>query len=104
MGQPLITDENGIRWITLDRPEIRNALYAEDLTCITQAVTGSGPSVKAIVLTGSGDRAFSAGMHIGIFADAAAEDGRAIISGVRDCIGEIRRAPVPTVGARLTAQ
>jgi enoyl-CoA hydratase/carnithine racemase len=97
MGQPLITDENGIRWITLDRPEIRNALYAEDLTSITEAVTGIGDSVKAIVLTGSGDRAFSAGMHINTFADAAPDDGRAIISGVRDCNGAIRRAPVPTV-------
>jgi enoyl-CoA hydratase len=97
MGQPLITDENGIRWITLDRPEIRNALYAEDLTRITKAVTGIGESVNAIVLTGSGERAFSAGMHIETFAGAAPEDGRNIISGVRDCIGAIRRAPVPTV-------
>jgi enoyl-CoA hydratase len=97
MGQPLISDEDGIRWITLDRPEIRNALYAEDLSRITQAVTGIGASVKAIVLTGSGERAFSAGMHLGTFTDAAADDGRAIISGVRDCIGVIRRAPVPTV-------
>jgi enoyl-CoA hydratase len=97
MGQPLITDENGIRWITLDRPEVRNALHTEDLICITAAVTGSGDSVKAIVLTGSGERAFSAGMHIDTFASAGPEDGRAIISGVRDCIGAIRRAPVPTV-------
>jgi enoyl-CoA hydratase len=97
MGQPLIADENGIRWITLDRPEIRNALYADDLTSITEAVTGIGDSVKAIVLTGSGDRAFSAGMHISTFADAAPQDGRAIICTVRDCIGAIRRAPVPTV-------
>jgi enoyl-CoA hydratase len=97
MGQPLITDEGGIRWITLDRPEVGNALYAEDLTCITEAVTGIGDSVKAIVLTGSGDRAFSAGMHIDTFSAAAAEDGRAIISGVRGCIGSIRLAPVATV-------
>lgn len=97
MGQPLVTDENGIRWITVDRPEVRNALYAEDLIRITEAVTGIGDSGTAIVLTGSGDRAFSAGMHIDTFAGAAPEDGRAIISGVRDCIGAIRRAPVPTV-------
>jgi len=97
MGQPLIADENGIRWITLDRPEIRNALYAEDLTRITEAVTGIGDSVTAIVLTGSGERAFSAGMHLTTFSGAAPEDGRAIITGVRDCIGAIRRAPVPTV-------
>jgi enoyl-CoA hydratase len=97
MGRPLISDENGIRWITLDRPEIRNALYAEDLARIGDAVTGIGDSVRAIVLTGSGDRAFSAGMHLSTFADASPEDGRAIISGVRDCIAAVRLAPVPTV-------
>jgi enoyl-CoA hydratase len=97
MGLPIISDENGIRWITLDRPEIRNALFAEDLTRITQAVTGIGASVKAIILTGSGERAFSAGMHVETFARAAPEDGRAIISAVRDCLGAIRLAPVPTV-------
>jgi len=97
MGQPIVADENGIRWITMDRPEVRNALYTEDLTRITEAVAGIGDSVKAIVLTGRGERAFSAGMHISTFAVAAPEDGRAIISSVRDCTGAIRRAPVPTV-------
>ncbi len=96
MGQPLITDENGIRWITLDRPEILNALYTDDLARIADAVTGIGASVKAIVLTGSGDRSFSAGMHVSTFADAGPEDGRAIISSVRDCIAAVRLAPVPT--------
>ncbi len=97
MGQPLIADENAVRWITLDRPEIRNALYVEDLTRVTEAVAGIGDSIRAIVLTGSGERAFSSGMHISTFTDAAPGDGRAIISRVRDCVGAIRRAPVPTV-------
>ena len=44
------------RWITLDRPEILNALYTDDLARIADAVTGIGASVRAIVLTGSGDR------------------------------------------------
>jgi enoyl-CoA hydratase len=97
MGQPVISDENGIRWITLDRPEIRNALYVEDLGHIAAAVTGIDDNVRAIVLTGSGDRAFSAGMHMDTFVRALPEDGRAIITSVRDCIGAIRLAPVPTV-------
>jgi enoyl-CoA hydratase len=97
MGQPLVTDENGIRWITLNRPEIRNALYVDDLVYITEAITGIGDKVKAIVLTGSGERAFSAGMHMNTFAGATPEDGRAIVSRVRDCVGAIRLTPVPTV-------
>src|SRR5215467_470907 len=97
MGQPLIADENGVRWITFDRPEIRNALYAEDLARIRQAVTGIGASIKAIVITGRGERAFSAGMHMETFTAAAPEDGRAVISGVRDCVSAVRLAPVPTV-------
>src|SRR5271165_2473201 len=74
MGQPLIADENGVRWITFDRPEIRNALYTEDLARIRQAVTGIGDSIQAIVLTGSGEHAFSAGMHMDTFAGASPED------------------------------
>src|SRR5499427_8973896 len=97
MGQPVVADENGVRWITLDRPEIRNALYAEDLARIRHAVDGIGDSVKAIVLTGSGERAFSAGMHMDTFAGAAPEEGRSVISDVRDCVGAVRLAPVPTV-------
>lgn len=42
MGQPLVADENGVRWITFDRPEVRNALRLEDLARIRQAVTGIG--------------------------------------------------------------
>jgi enoyl-CoA hydratase len=97
MGQPLVTDENGIRWITLNRPEIRNALYVDDLAYITEAITGIGDKVRAIVLTGSGERAFSAGMHTNTFAGVSPEDGRAIVSRVRDCVGAIRLTPVPTV-------
>jgi enoyl-CoA hydratase len=97
VGQPLIADENAVRWITFDRPEVRNALYAEDLARIRQAVTGISDSIKAIVLTGSGELAFSAGMHMDTFTGAAPEDGQAVISGVRDCIGAVRLAPVPTV-------
>lgn len=97
MGLPLVADENGVRWITFDRPEIRNALDAEDLARIRQAVTGIGASIKAIVITGRGELAFSAGMHLETFTGAAPEDGRAVISAVRDCVGAIRLAPVPTV-------
>ncbi|MCK0092976.1 hypothetical protein HCA61_10385 [Rhodococcus sp. HNM0563] len=97
MGQPLITDKDGTRRITLDRPEILNALQVEDLPVITGAVESIGPEIRAIVLTGSGDRSFSAGMHVETFADATPETAHRIISQVRDCVGAIRLAPVPVI-------
>ena len=90
MGLPLIHDDNGIRWITLDRPEIRNALQVEDLDHIADGVRSAGPNVRAIILTGAGDRAFSAGMHLKTFADATPESARNSITRVRDCLGAIR--------------
>ncbi|OBF29342.1 hypothetical protein A5724_25640 [Mycobacterium sp. ACS1612] len=97
MGLPVIHDDNGIRWITIDRPEIRNALLVEDLDHIAEGVRSAGPRVRAIILTGAGDRAFSAGMHVDTFADATPESARNSITRVRDCLGAIRLSPRPTI-------
>jgi enoyl-CoA hydratase len=85
MGLPLIHDDNGIRWITLDRPEIRNALRVEDLDHIADGVRSAGSNVRAIIFTGAGDRAFSAGMHVKTFADATPESARKSIMRVQRC-------------------
>lgn len=97
MALPLIRDDGPVRHITLDRPEQANALRLEDLDAIADAVTGIGPTTRAIVITGAGDRAFAAGMHLDTFRDAAPSDGRAIISRVGACLEAVRRCPVATV-------
>lgn len=97
VGTPIVTDEDGVRLITLNRPEVLNALRSTDLRSITDAVRGVGPGIDAIVLTGTGNRAFCAGMHVDTFADARPGDGRQIITQVAECIGAIRLAPIPTV-------
>ncbi|WP_110206856.1 enoyl-CoA hydratase/isomerase family protein [Nocardioides daejeonensis] len=52
--------------ITLDRPEKRNALNAAMIDGIVHALEAheADPAVRAIVLTGTGDRAFCAGMDL----------------------------------------
>jgi enoyl-CoA hydratase len=94
VGLPLVSDEHGIRTITLDRPEVLNALTLEDLSAIRGAAAGAE---RALVLTGAGERAFSAGMHVDVFADAAPTSGREIIEQVGACVRAIRLAPIPTV-------
>lgn len=60
--------------ITIDRPQVRNALDIESLLGITAALrddASPGSGIRVVVLTGAGDRAFSAGMDLA----AMAKDG-----------------------------
>ncbi|WP_219418848.1 enoyl-CoA hydratase/isomerase family protein [Pseudonocardia nigra] len=97
MGAPIVTDEDHVRWITINRPEIANALRIEDLGLIADAVRGIDDDVRAVVLTGAGDRAFSAGMHLDTFRSATPVTARRLIGRVGDFLRAVRRAPVPTV-------
>ena len=90
-------DEHGVRWITFCRPEKLNALLPGDLAAITSALTGWDTPPRAAVLTGAGERAFSAGMHLDAFADLIPASARALIEQVRDCVGAVRTAPFPTL-------
>lgn len=97
MGLPRVVDAGGVRTITLDRPEVRNALTLDDLDVVAAAVTRPPPGVRAIVLTGAGDRAFSSGMHVQTFVDTPLDKGRELIRRVGACTGAVRLSPVPTV-------
>jgi enoyl-CoA hydratase len=97
MGVPVVRDENGIRWITFERPEVLNALTLDDLRAIRVAVESADASVRAIAFTGAGDRAFSAGMHLDVFKDADPAAGCELIEQVGACVGAVRLTPVPTL-------
>lgn len=64
-------------YITIDRPERRNALAASTqaslIDCFVEA--GDDPEVRAVVLTGTGDRAFCAGGDLKEL-DSQARDGQ----------------------------
>lgn len=52
--------------LTINRPEARNALDRRTLGGLTAGLTTAGkdPEVLAVVVTGAGDRAFSAGLDL----------------------------------------
>jgi enoyl-CoA hydratase len=58
---------DGIATLTLNRPKVRNALNAALLEALGQALHAAeaDPQVRAIILTGSGEKAFAAGADIG---------------------------------------
>jgi len=59
--------KDGIARVTLNRPETRNALSPEVVTRLREALlrAGADREVRVVVLTGAGDRAFSAGGDLG---------------------------------------
>ena len=80
--------EGGVAVITLDRPAVLNALNAALLEELSKALErcDASPEVRAIVLTGSGQKAFAAGADIGelsglpnaVVAARKAREGQAI--------------------------
>jgi enoyl-CoA hydratase len=60
-----------IAWLTLNRPQKLNTLRIQTLKEITAAVQAveADDSVKVLVITGTGDRAFSAGIFVDELAD-----------------------------------
>lgn len=66
--------ERAAAWITLDRPERKNALSIalRDEVSDALAELGSDERVKSVVITGAGD-VFSAGFDLGEFRDAFAD-------------------------------
>jgi enoyl-CoA hydratase/carnithine racemase len=70
-----VADEERVRIVTLNRPEVMNALHAEaneELSAIWDGFAAD-PDAWVAILTGSGDRAFSAGNDLKATARRAGE-------------------------------
>ncbi|MBA3583318.1 MAG: enoyl-CoA hydratase/isomerase family protein [Gemmatimonadetes bacterium] len=93
-----IETEAGVRIITIDRPEKRNALNAavRDGLIAAVAEAEADPDVRVVVFTGAGDKAFIAGADVSEFAGRTPlEQRRAMASPtVFDRIWDL---PLPTI-------
>lgn len=69
----LMENRSGVAWVTLNRPDVHNAvdeeLRAQLAAVLENAATDS--KIGVVVLTGAGTRAFSAGMDLKEFANAS---------------------------------
>jgi enoyl-CoA hydratase/carnithine racemase len=77
---------DGVARVTINRPERRNAMSYGVMQGLRDAVAAAkaDDSVRVVVLTGAGDRAFCAGADLGGIAEnagaAAAHDGRGLLA------------------------
>src|ERR1700729_812560 len=71
----LVSEQHGaVRVLRLNRPDARNALNGELIGALGAALAAAetDPDVRCVILTGTGDRAFCAGMDLRAFAERGA--------------------------------
>ncbi len=92
----------GIGWITFNRPAARNSLtfaMYERLAEICEAARDDR-ALKALVLTGTGEKAFAAGTDISQFREfRTAEDAFAYEARIDRVLGALETVPQPTIAA-----
>jgi len=68
----LLRSENGIAYLTINRPDKLNAFNKQTISELHTAFSAldKDASVRAIILTGSGEKAFVAGADISVVAGA----------------------------------
>jgi enoyl-CoA hydratase len=89
----------GVLTITIDREERRNAINPEVVRGISDALAKAeeDDEIRAVVLTGSGERAFCAGGDLGGMTDASKVAQHEMRAEVGDLFTQMRRSHLPVV-------
>jgi enoyl-CoA hydratase/carnithine racemase len=94
----LVEKRGGALWITLNRPDKRNAFNSEVLAAVGEGWrrANADPGVRAIVLTGAGEKAFCAGGDLQP-GQAFAFDHAKPSTDYADLVRAVARSAVPSI-------
>lgn len=93
--------ENGILIITINRPDKLNALnknVLEELEEVMDSVYNDD-KIKAVIITGSGEKAFVAGADIAEFTAVKDDEGASLAKKGQDIFFKIENCPKPVIAA-----
>jgi methylglutaconyl-CoA hydratase len=95
------TREDGIVVLTLNRPNAANALSTKMLEELKNVIDTCkfDPSVRCLVLTGAGEKAFCAGADLKERAGMEPQMVRKTVSLIRECINNLESLPQPVIAA-----
>lgn len=101
MTEPLLdtTDADGVRTITINRPDKLNALNAATLDALHLAFDAAAlaDDVRVVILTGAGPKAFVAGADIAEMSGLSAVQGRDFSLRGQRMMRRVERMPKPVV-------
>lgn len=100
MGFVLYEQKDNIAIVTINRPEALNALNSEVLKEIESVFDGiDTDTVRAVILTGAGEKSFVAGADIGEMSSLSKAEGEAFGKTGNDVFRKIETFPVPVIAA-----
>ena len=98
----LLADADGIRTITINRPDQLNALNRATIAELDQALNEAeaDKSVRVLIITGSGPKAFVAGADIKEFAHFSIEEGKGLSAdGQKKLFDHVENMSKPVIAA-----
>ncbi len=92
---------DGIELITLNRPQVLNALNIDTVSELREAFdyAREHDEVKVVILQGAGDRAFAAGADIAEMRALNPAEGRSMIANGHALMREMEKLPKPVIAA-----
>jgi enoyl-CoA hydratase len=96
-----VETSEAIRTVTVDRPEKLNALNTEVMRQLEGAVTAASTdaSLRCLIVTGAGEKAFIAGADIGELAKLTPIEGREHARRGQAVLDAIEGLPIPSIAA-----
>ena len=101
MSEVVLSERQGhVRWITLNRPERKNALDGETIVALSAAITEGAHDEKtrAVVLTGAGN-AFSSGADLRATSAPQSQSSKNLFEVVNEVILGLWNLPKPVIAA-----
>ncbi|HUP64762.1 MAG TPA: enoyl-CoA hydratase-related protein [Thermoanaerobaculia bacterium] len=94
-------NRDGILWVTIDRPKVLNALNAQTVAEIDRVFLEAreDEAVKAVIVTGGGEKAFVAGADIGELAKQTPLSGKETSERGQAILSRIERFPKVVIAA-----
>jgi enoyl-CoA hydratase len=97
----LLEEEGPVTIVTLNRPAVLNALNRDVFAALTGHLERArrNPATRALVITGSGDRAFCAGADLNELSGLDTDTAYRVLSRGQGVLRAIERAPFPVIAA-----
>ena len=93
--------EDGVGVLTFNRPKVLNAVNAATIAELADVVARveQDPAVRALVLTGAGEKAFVAGADIAAMSAMSSTEARRFAEDAHATFARLEALPIPTIAA-----